>query len=128
MIALQETTTQATGLQEKPENGKSRLREVADQVVGQIFYGTMLRQMRKSAFKGKYGHGGRGEEVFQAQLHDVLATRAGGARGNSVTEAIVGRYQKAADAMAAYRENQREAMRTLQQELLSQQDSVEEIQ
>ena len=81
MIALQETTTQATGLQEKPENGKSRLREVADQVVGQIFYGTMLRQMRKSAFKGKYGHGGRGEEVFQAQLHDVLATRAGGARG-----------------------------------------------
>ena len=128
MIALQEITTQATGLQEKPEKEKSRLREVADQVVGQIFYGTMLRQMRKSAFKGKYGHGGRGEEVFQAQLHDVLATRAGEARGNSVTEAIVDRYQKAADAMAAYRENQREAMQTLQQELLSQQDSPEETQ
>ena len=54
---------------------QTRLRETADQLVGSVFYGSLLRTMRASALQGKYGHGGRGEEVFAAQLD--LAGRLG---------------------------------------------------
>jgi hypothetical protein len=39
----------------------------------------MLRTMRESKLNGTYGHGGRGEEVFAAQLDGLLAERAGSA-------------------------------------------------
>lgn len=54
-----------------------RLKEAAGQVVGSVFYGTLLKTMRESELKGPYGHGGRGEEVFAAQLHGILAERMG---------------------------------------------------
>ncbi len=55
----------------------ANLRAVADQVVGSVFYGTLLRQLRASALQGPYGHGGHGERVFQAQLDQTLAEQAG---------------------------------------------------
>lgn len=66
----------------------SQLRETAGQAVGAFFYGTLLRSMRESSFKGEYGHGGRGEEVFSAQLHDQLAERLGAAPGSGLGEII----------------------------------------
>lgn len=54
-----------------------RLRTTTDQVVGSVFYGTMLKTMRAGTMRGKYGHGGRGEEIFSAQLHGILAERIG---------------------------------------------------
>ena len=72
----------------------SRLREVTGQVVGSVFYGTLLRTMRDSAIKGKYGHGGYGETVFQGQLDQVLAERAGSSRQNDLTGAMVKRLAK----------------------------------
>jgi Rod binding domain-containing protein len=69
--------------------GLAKLREAVDQVVGSVFYGTLLRTMRSSQLKGPYGHGGRGEEVFGAQLDQVLAERAGRARGYGLTDAVV---------------------------------------
>jgi hypothetical protein len=57
----------------------ARLREAAERITGSVFFGTMLSTMRESGMKGRYGHGGRGEEVFAAQLHGILAERAGGA-------------------------------------------------
>jgi hypothetical protein len=65
-----------------------RLKETAGQIVGSIFYGTMLRSARESKFKGEYGHGGRGEDVFAAQLHGILAERAGNAKTLGVGEAL----------------------------------------
>lgn len=53
------------------------LDEVTRTLVGSVFYGTLLKTMRESEMKGKYGHGGRGEEVFGAQLDAMLAERAG---------------------------------------------------
>lgn len=53
------------------------LREKVGEFVGQIFYGTLLRQMQESKLKGEYFHGGRGEEVFKAQLGMELARRMG---------------------------------------------------
>jgi Rod binding domain-containing protein len=71
------------------DQGLAKLRDAADQVVGSVFYGTLLRTMRSSQLKGPYGHGGRGEEIFGAQLDQVLAERSGRARGYGLTEAVV---------------------------------------
>ena len=53
------------------------MRAKVGDLVGNVFYGTLLRQMQESKIKGKYFHGGRGEEVFQAQLGMELAKRMG---------------------------------------------------
>ena len=68
---------------EQPE-----LRQAVDQLVGNVFYGAMLRSLRASTVKGEYGHGGRGEEVFQAQLDQIIAERAGQAQRYSLNHAI----------------------------------------
>ena len=54
-----------------------RLRETANRAVGSVFFGTLLKAMRDSTLQGPYGHGGRGEEVFTAQLHGIFAERIG---------------------------------------------------
>lgn len=54
-----------------------KLREVTADVYGSVFFGTLLKAMRDSEMKGPYGHGGRGEEIFSAQLHDLLAKSLG---------------------------------------------------
>lgn len=70
-----------------------RLRKAAGQVVGSIFYGTILKTMRESKIQGAYGHGGRGEEIFAAQLHDLLAQRMGTARRTDLGEAMLRRLE-----------------------------------
>jgi Rod binding domain-containing protein len=82
---------------------RAKLRAAADEIVGQTFYGTLLRQMRASTLKGKYGHGGRGEEVFQAQLDQILAGAAARGRGAGISEAIVDRFERRAAAIEARR-------------------------
>lgn len=54
-----------------------RLRDATEQIVGRVFYGAMLKTLRESPMKGKYGHGGRVEEAFGAQLDAILAERMG---------------------------------------------------
>jgi len=60
-----------------------------------VFFGTLLRAVRASApagggsnFSG-FGHGGRGEEVFRAQLDQFLAEESGRAYGTNLTDAVV---------------------------------------
>jgi hypothetical protein len=65
-----------------------RLREVSGQIAGSIFYGTLLRSMRESVLKGEHGHGGRGEDIFGAQLHGILAERLGAAKQNPLAESL----------------------------------------
>ncbi|MBX3396902.1 MAG: rod-binding protein [Phycisphaerae bacterium] len=67
----------ADGLKPNREAGRDVLRERVGEFVGNVFYGTLMRQMQSSKLKGKYFHGGRGEEVFQGQLNQELATRMG---------------------------------------------------
>lgn len=71
----------------------AQLREVVGQVTGSVFFGAMLAQSRESRLKGAYGHGGRGEEVFSAQLHGILAERAGTASGNNIAEQLYRRLE-----------------------------------
>ena len=68
-----------------------QLRQAVDQLVGSVFYGAMLRSLRASTMKGEYGHGGRGEEVFQAQLDQIIAERAGQSQRYSLNHAIYDR-------------------------------------
>jgi hypothetical protein len=71
---------------------QAALRKQVDEFVGITFYGTMMKAMRNSTIKGKYGHGGRGEEVFQSQLDFELASRMGRSQHNSLNEAVYRRF------------------------------------
>ncbi len=65
-----------------------RLRETTGQVIGSVFFGTLLKTMRESKLQGPYGHGGRGEQVFAAQLHGLLAERMGRGMTKGLGETI----------------------------------------
>ncbi len=67
---------------------KDSLRQTVDDVVGQVFYGTLLQSMRSSVLKCPLGHGGRGEDVFAGQLDMLLSQQAGRASRFSLNEAI----------------------------------------
>lgn len=75
------------------ERGVAELRAVAGGVVGTVFFGTLLRNLRSSTLQGEYGHGGRGEEVFQAQLDQLLAERSGRTGRFGLADAIVDRLE-----------------------------------
>ncbi len=71
-----------------------RLRETTGKVLGSVFFGTLLKTMRESGLKGPYGHGGRGEDVFAAQLHDLLAERMGTAAKNGLNDVLYERLER----------------------------------
>lgn len=73
---------------------RPRLRQAVGEVVSTTFYGPMLRIARNSTIQGKYGHGGRGEKVFQAQLDSEFVKLAGSGMRNSLTESIYQRLAK----------------------------------
>lgn len=60
-----------------PLQGKddSEVREAFDQFVGETFFSQMLKSMRSMTDKPAYFHGGRGEEVFQGQLDQMLSEK-----------------------------------------------------
>lgn len=72
----------------------SRLREAAGKTVGSAFYGTIFQMMRESPFKTEIGSGGRGEEVFSAQLHGVLAERLGESKQCNLSDVLYRRLEK----------------------------------
>ena len=76
------------------ERDLAKLRETVGQVVGAMSFGAMLKQMRNSPLKGEIGHGGRGEEVFSAQLHQELAERAGTRQDGGLADAVFHRLEK----------------------------------
>lgn len=65
------------------------LRQAAKEVVGSTFFAPMLKMARDNALKGKYGHGGRGEEIFGAQLDMELARRASHRLDGGLVDAVV---------------------------------------
>ena len=81
----------ASGIDLQTDPRLAQLRRTTGQVVGTIFYGTLLKSMRNSALRGEYGHGGYGEKVFEGQLDAELATRAGMAKQNGLTAAVLAR-------------------------------------
>lgn len=78
------------------EQRHQMLRQAAGEVVGAVFFAPMLKMARECPFKGEYGHGGRGEEVFGAQLDMELARRASHRLDSGLTEAMVRRFERKA--------------------------------
>ena len=73
----------------------ARLRKGVGEVIGTLFFGPVLKMANNNkVLQGKYGHGGRGERVFRAQLEAEFAKNAGGRMQNSLTEAICDRLAK----------------------------------
>jgi len=83
-----ETANRTSNVEPVVDANLKRLKHVTGQIVGSVFYGTLLHTMRESKLKGAYGHGGRGEEVFAAQLDGVLAERLGSAPGNALRDTL----------------------------------------
>lgn len=54
---------------------EKKLRETFNAFVGQVFYGEMLKAMRRMVDKPAYFHGGRAEEMFQQQLDQMLGEK-----------------------------------------------------
>lgn len=70
------------------------MRERVGEIVGQVFFGTLIKQMQASKLKTDYFRGGRGEEVFQGQLGMELAMRAGRAPGNALSERLYASFAR----------------------------------
>jgi hypothetical protein len=80
------------------------LRQLVGEFVGNVFYGTVFRQMQASKLKGKYMHGGRGEEIFQAQLGMELAKRMGRAASDPVANSLYESFRRHLEKSAAARQ------------------------
>ncbi|MGB9626683.1 MAG: rod-binding protein [Phycisphaerae bacterium] len=78
----------------KPTAKQAALKNTVDELVGTLFFGEVFKAMRNSKLKGAYGHGGRGEEVFTAQLHDALAKRMSHNARLGINEALYRRMKK----------------------------------
>jgi hypothetical protein len=70
------------------------LRASVQEMVGQTFFGQMLKIARNSPLNNKMFHGGRGEQVFGAQLDAEFAKQVGTGTKNSLADAIYDRLAK----------------------------------
>ncbi len=70
------------------DSGRQTVRQRVGEVVGDVFYGALLRQVQNSRLKGAYFHGGRGEDVFQGQLNIELARKIGQAGNNPIADRL----------------------------------------
>ncbi len=95
------------------------LRERVGEIVGQVFFGTLLKQMQASKLKTDYFRGGRGEEVFQGQLGMELAMRAGRAPGNALTERLYASFARRYGDPAATASRESESPANVSQQLKS---------
>jgi Rod binding domain-containing protein len=69
------TRPSSTSALESIDPQQEKVRETFQSVVGETFYSQMLKSMRQTVGKPAYCYGGRGEEVFQQQLDQMLAQK-----------------------------------------------------
>ena len=86
--------TSSGELPKAAQQRKAALRTAVQEVVGTTFLGEMLKIARSSPLRTELFHGGRGEEIFRAQLDGELARRAGGAMQSGLSDAIYRRLSK----------------------------------
>ena len=84
------------GARPRQADDSSRLRQHAERLVAQTFYGTLLKQMRDSPFKSELFSGGRGGQAFSALLDQQLAERMSKNVAGKLVNSIVKRLESAA--------------------------------
>jgi flagellar protein FlgJ len=72
---LQQQAADAAKAAPEAAESNNELKDAFSNFVGQTFYSQMLSTLRKSVEKSEYFNGGRGEEVFQGQLDQVLVEK-----------------------------------------------------
>jgi len=79
----------------RPEGAPAskELREAFDNFVGESLFSQMIGSMRKSQQKPAYFHGGRGEEVFQKQLDQVMAQEMSKASASQYSDPMFDLFQ-----------------------------------
>lgn len=102
------TTSTQPPVNAAAQKRRDDLREAIDQVIGSVFFGPLMKTMRSSAFKGEIGHGGRGEEIFRAQLDQILVERAGTATSYELSNVLFDRFVGTAVAHGAQQSNESE--------------------
>lgn len=86
--AISAATTTGEAMSPERQQKLRQLRKTVNEVVGVTFFAPVLKSAHNSVLKGKYGHGGRGEDIFQGQMDLELARSMGGSVGNNLTEAM----------------------------------------
>lgn len=67
---------------------EKQVNDYAQQLVAQVFYGTMLKQMRSSPFKSDLFSGGRGGQAYSSLYDQAISERMSRAGGNKLTRVI----------------------------------------
>jgi hypothetical protein len=85
-----------------PTSQTQQLRQKVDQWVGQVFFGTLMKQVRESPFKSEMFSGGRGGGAFQQMLDGILVERGSRDLGGKLTDAIVRKLDKSTPRTSRY--------------------------
>jgi len=95
----------ARAIQSSPaaEARRQQLSRHAQRLVGQVFFGTILKQMRESRMASPLFSGGRGGQAFTAIYDQHLAERMSRGAGRRLAESIVRRLDGAAERQAGAR-------------------------
>ncbi len=93
-VTTNSLATSASEAQRETQTKLAELRHAAEQLVGITFFQTLLQSAHNSTLKGEYGHGGRGEEMFTAQLDVVFAERAAESSRFGLVDEIYARMAK----------------------------------
>ena len=83
----------ALGRSEAIDADPQELRDRFTEFVGQTFFGSVLASMRKTVGKPAYMHGGRGEEVFQQQLDQVIVKELSTASADQFADPMFDLFQ-----------------------------------
>ena len=65
----------AAGSARRNVHDTPELHKTFNDFVGQTFFGELVKQMRATLKKPAFFHGGMGEDIFQAQLDQILVER-----------------------------------------------------
>ncbi|HEY0007794.1 MAG TPA: hypothetical protein VGB55_03635 [Tepidisphaeraceae bacterium] len=93
---------------DKIESPDEILIRQAQTLVGQTFYGPMLKQMHNSPFKSDLFSGGRGEEAFAPMMDSILSERMSRSAANQLVQPIVKSLKRQA-GKAYEKQQQKEA-------------------
>jgi Rod binding domain-containing protein len=93
-VTTNSLATSASEAQRENQTKLAELRHAAEQLVGITFFQTLLQSAHNSTLKGDYGHGGRGEEMFTAQLDVIFAERAAESSRFGLVDEIYARMAK----------------------------------
>lgn len=97
--------TNGMAVAKAPLNGEQQLQKQATNLIGQTFFGTLLKQMRDSPFKSDLFSGGRGGQAFSEMYDQHIAMHMAQRSGAKLTRPIVKKFK--AQATEAYERNQK---------------------